>query len=159
NETTLPSAMRLEAIRVPFVEHLTRHPCTVLVVAGTMTILSVAGLRSVHFDYNLLNLQARGTESVTWERRILTTAGRSGVTALASADSLQELRSKHDAFARLASVSEVDSALLLIPDDQPRKLKIINDFAELVAPIRIGRLTPVDIAHLLGALQSLERRL
>jgi hopanoid biosynthesis associated RND transporter like protein HpnN len=159
DETTLPSAMRLEAIRVPFVEHLTRHPRTVLVVAGTMTILSVAGLRSVHFDYNLLNLQARGTESVTWERRILTTAGRSGVAALASADSLQELRSKRDAFARLASVSEVDSALLLIPDDQPLKLKIINAFAEFVAPIRIGRLTPVDTVRLLGALQSLERRL
>jgi len=159
DEATIPSAMRLEAIRVPFVERLTRHPRAVLIVAGALTILSIAGLRSVHFDYNLLNLQARGTESVTWERRILATAGRSGVTALASADSLEELRRKRDAFARLASVSEVDSALLLIPDDQPAKLKIIRDFAELVAPIRIGRLTPVDTGHLVGALRSLERRL
>jgi hypothetical protein len=81
------------------------------------------------------------------------------VAALASANSLEELRRKRDAFARLPSVSEVDSALLLIPDDQPQKLRIIRDFAELVAPVRIGRPTAVDTARLIAALQSLERRL
>ena len=156
---TIPPAMRLESIHVPFVDRVTRHPRTVLVVAGAVTVLSLWGIQYVHFDYNLLNLQAPGTESVAWERRILASAGRSGVAALARADSLEELRRKRDAFVKLPSVSEVDSALLLIPDDQPHKLKIIRDFAELVAPIRIGRPTAVDIDRLIVALQSLERRL
>jgi hopanoid biosynthesis associated RND transporter like protein HpnN len=156
---TIPPAMRLESIRVPFVDHVTRHPRTVLVVTAAVTVLSLWGVRHVRFDYNLLNLQAPGTESVAWERRILASAGRSGVAALASADSLEELRRKRDAFARLGSVSEVDSALLLIPGDQEQKLKIIRDFAELVGPIRIGRPTPVDTGRLVGALESLERRL
>jgi hopanoid biosynthesis associated RND transporter like protein HpnN len=157
--TTIPSAIRLEGLRVPFVDRVTRHPRTVLAVAGAVTVLSLWGIRHVHFDYNLLNLQAPGTESVAWERRILAAAGRSGVAALASAGSLEELRRKRDAFAVLPSVSEVDSALLLIPDDQPQKLKIIRDFAELVAPVRVGRPTAVDRDRLVAALQSLGRRL
>jgi len=155
----IPPALRLESIRVPFVDHITRHPRTVLVVAGAVTVLSLWGIGHVRFDYNLLNLQAPGTESVAWERRILASAGRSGVAALASAGSLGELRHKRDAFARLESVSEVDSALLLIPDDQPHKLKIIRDFAALVGPIRIARPAPVDTGRLIGALETLERRL
>ena len=157
--SALPPAMRLEGIRVPFVDHITRHPWTVLVVAGALTALSLGGIRHVHFDYNLLNLQAAGTESVAWERRILASAGRSGFAALASADSLEELRAKRDAFARLSSVSEVDSALLLIPDDQPRKREIIRQFAEIVAPVRVGRPASIDRGRLIGALESLERRL
>ena len=155
----MPPALRLHSIQVPFVDRITRHPGAVLAIAGVVTLLSLWGLRSVRFDYNLLNLQAHGTESVVWERRILESAHRSGFAALASAPSLEELRLKRDAFAKLPSVSEVDSALLLIPDDQPQKLKIIRDFAELVAPIRIGRPTPVDVGQLASEIASLKRRL
>src|SRR5207249_1046768 len=101
---------------VPFVERLVSYPKTVLVMAAALTVISAWGLRYIHFDYNLLNLQAVGTESVVWEKRILATAGRSGFTALASADTLDELRQKYKAFRALPSVSEVDSVLLLIPN-------------------------------------------
>jgi hypothetical protein len=113
----------------------------------------------VRFDYNLLNLQSKGTESVVWERRILETAGRSGFAALASARSLEELRAKHSAFSKLSSVSEVDSALLLIPDDQAAKRKIIGDFAPLVLPVAVGRPRSVDVGRLTTALDTLHRRL
>jgi hopanoid biosynthesis associated RND transporter like protein HpnN len=155
---TIPRAIALERVRVPLVERLAAYPRTVLVLAAALTALSVWGLRGVQFDYNLLNLQAHGTESVVWEKRILATAGRSGFTALASADSLEELRKKHAAFNRLATVSEVDSTLLLIPDDQAAKRKIIADFAPLVAPVRVGRATPVDLDRLIAALETLKRR-
>src|SRR5262249_25021171 len=105
-----------------------------------------------------LNLQAFGTESVYWEKRVLATARRSAFAALASADSIEELRKKNAAFRALPTVSEVDSVLLLIPDDQPAKLKIIDDFAPLVAPVRIGRPTSVNLGRLLTALETLNRR-
>jgi uncharacterized protein len=155
---TLPRALALERIHVPFVERLVAYPKMVLVMALALTAVSAWGLRHIQFDYNLLNLQAFGTESVAWEKRILATAGRSGFAALASADSLDELRRKHAAFRALPSVSEVDSVLLLIPDDQPAKLKIIADFAPLVAPVRLGRPIPVDLPRLLASLETLQRR-
>ena len=154
----IPRAIALERVQVPLVERLAAYPKTVLAFAVVLTAVSLWGLRHVQFDYNLLNLQAEGTESVVWEKRILATAGRSGFTALASASSLDELRKKAAAFRRLPSVSEVDSALLLIPDDQPAKLKIIRDFAPLVAPVRVGRATPVDIDRLIAAFETLKRR-
>jgi predicted RND superfamily exporter protein len=152
-------AMRLGVMRRPLLDRLARRPATVLAVAGVVTLLSMWGLRHVRFDYNLLNLQAHGTESVVWERRILASAHRSGFSALASADSLDELRRKHDRFARLPSVSEVDSVLLLIPGDQEQKRKIIGEFADLVAPIRVGRPMPVEVRPLTARLATLKRRL
>src|SRR4029450_10107728 len=129
---------------VPFVERLVSYPKTVLVMAAGLTLVSAWGLRYIEFDYNLLNLQAFGTESVVWEKRILATAGGSGFTAVASADSLDGLRQKSHAFRALKSVSEVDSVLLLIPENQTEKLKIIGDFAPLVAPVTSGRATTGD---------------
>ena len=154
----IPRAIALERMHVPFVERLVSYPKTVLVLAAALTLVSAWGLRYIQFDYNLLNLQAFGTESVAWEKRIIATAGRSGFTALASATSLDELRQKYNAFRALKSVSEVDSVLLLIPEDQPAKLKIIGDFAPLVAPVRIGRAPAVDPPRLADSLSTLKRR-
>src|SRR5262249_26269328 len=114
------------------IDILRRHPSIVLLVAALLTLLSLRAVGRVKFDYNLLNLQARRTESVLWERQILDNHGRTSFSALATASSAAELRRKRDAFERLPSVAAVDSALLLIPDDQPLKQKMIGDFAPLV---------------------------
>jgi predicted exporter len=145
-------------VHVPFVDQVATHPRTVLAVAAALTALSVWAFAWVHFDYNLLNLQAEGTESVTWEKKILATSGRSGFAALDGASSLEELRRKQAAYRRLATVSEVDSALLLIPDDQAEKQKIIRDFAPIVAPVRVSRPQPVDVDRLITTLETLRRR-
>src|SRR5213594_2155374 len=86
----IPRALALERIHVPFVSQLVAYPKTLALLAVALTVVSAWGLRYIEFDYNLLNLQAVGTESVVWEKRILATAGRSGFTGLASADSLDE---------------------------------------------------------------------
>jgi hopanoid biosynthesis associated RND transporter like protein HpnN len=155
---SVPRAMALESMHVPLVDRITAYPKTVLVVALLLTIGSAAALRSVRFDYNLLNLQAHGTESVVWEMKILATSGRSGFAAMSTASTLEELRAKQQAFRKLSTVSEVDSALLLIPDDQPEKQKIIADFAPIVAPVRVNRPLPVDPERLVTAFETLKRR-
>ncbi len=153
-----PRAHQLERIHVPVLDRLTSYPGTVLATAAVATALSMWALPSVAFDYNLLNLQAKGTESVAWEKRILSTTGRSGFNGLASADSLDELRRKHHAFEKLPSVSEVDSVLHIIPEGQQEKIAIIKSFAPLVAPVRIGRSSPVDLDRLAKDLADVKRR-
>jgi hopanoid biosynthesis associated RND transporter like protein HpnN len=153
-----PRAYQLQRIRVPWLEWVTAYPKPIVVVAGLATALSLHALLSVSFDYNLLNLQAKGTESVIWERRILENSARSGFNALASADSYEELRRKQEAFEALPSVSTVESAVRLIPDRQPEKIRLIESFAPLVAPVRLGRFTPVDVPRLRQALRELNRR-
>ena len=153
-----PRAVAIEHMRVPLLDRLTEHPRVVFIATGIVTAASVLALPSVTFDYNLLNLQAMGTESVAWERRILATTGRSGFNGLASAGSLEELRRKQEAFEKLPSVSEVDSVLRVIPDAQPEKIAMIKSFAPLVAPVRIGRSSPIDLERLTQAVRDLKRR-
>jgi uncharacterized protein len=155
---SVPRAIALESIHVPLVDRITGHPRTVLVVTAVLTAASLLALGWVQFDYNLLNLQAEGTESVVWEKKILATSGRSGFAALSTADTLEELRRKQEAFRRLSTVSEVDSALLLIPDQQPEKRKVIGDFAPIVAPVRVGRPLRLDLERLVTAFETLQRR-
>ncbi len=154
-----PRAHQLERIHVPVLDQLTGYPATVLVVAVIATALSIWALPSVGFDYNLLNLQAKGTESVVWERRVLANTGRSGFNALASAATLDELRQKQQAVENLPSVSGVDSVLHVIPDDQAQKIAIVKTFAPILAPVRIGRSSPVDLDRLRQALANIKRRL
>jgi len=153
-----PPAHQLARIHVPVLDRLTAYPRTILASAAVVTALSLWALPRVGFDYNVLNLQAKGTESVTWEKRILATTGRSGFNGLSSAATLDELRSKQEAFERLPSVCEVDSALRMIPDEQPEKIAIIKSFAPLVAPVRIGHSSPVDLDRLKSALADVKRR-
>ena len=155
---TVPRAIALESVHVPLVDRLTAYPRTVLAGAAALAVASALALGWVEFDYNLLNLQADGTESVDWERKILATSGRSGFAALSSADTLDELRRKQEAFRRLPTVSEVDSALLLIPDQQAEKRKVIADFAPIVAPVRVNRAIRLDLGRLVTALETLKRR-
>src|SRR5207237_2318021 len=110
------------------VARITRHPRLVVGFAAVAAALSLVALRGVRFDYNLLHLQARGTESVAWEERILRSAGRSSFVALSPAGSLDELRERAAAFEGLASVSEVESVLSLI---SPRRAAVVSGRAEV----------------------------
>src|SRR5207249_9953108 len=145
--------------RVRFVDAMTHRPRLVLALAGVATALSLVALRGVRFDYNLLNLQARGTESVDWEERILRSAGRSSFVALSTAGSLSELRERVAAFEALDSVSDVESVLSLIPTDQETKAKILAEIAPIVAPVAVAPRDGVDLPRLLAAVRALRQRL
>ena len=136
-----PRAHALERMHVPVLDRVTRYPKAVLTVAGLATAASLWAIPHVGFDYNLLNLQAKGTESVMWEKRILANTGRSGFNGLASATTLEELRRKQEAFEKLPSVSEVDSVLRVIPDNQKEKIAIVRD---LRAHRRAGARGPLE---------------
>ena len=143
---------------VGLLRRVRRHPWPVVVVAAVLTAGSLFALPSVRFDYNRLNLQAKGTESVTWERRIMESR-RSGFAALASARTLGELRAKRDAFSALPAVSEVTSVLRLIPDDQEAKIATVARIAPLVAEVQFKGAPPADPPAVRRALVTLRHRL
>jgi len=149
---TGPQAVRLVA-------RITRHPRLVVGLAAGAAVLSLVALRGVRFDYNLLHLQARGTESVDWEERILRSAGRSSFVALSTAGSLDELRQRVAAFEALDSVSEVESVLSLIPADQEAKAKILAEIAPIVEPVTVRPRGRVDLPRLRAAVRALRQRL
>jgi hopanoid biosynthesis associated RND transporter like protein HpnN len=147
---------RLDA---PALEWIARHRIPVLGLAAVLTVTALVVIPRVRFDYNLLNLQAKGTESVEWERRILRQAGRSGFTGLATARTLDELRVKQAAFAALSSVSRVESVLPMVPEQQDAKRAILRQMAPEVADIQVAPPAPLDPQRLRTAVDALRRRL
>jgi len=154
-----PPAPASGRARVRFIDAVSRRRGLVLALACVATVFSLFALYRVRFDYNLLKLQARGTESVEWEERILRAAGRSSFVALSTAGSLDELRERAAAFERLPSVSEVESVLSLIPSEQDAKREILAELAPVVAPVSVAAPQPVDTDRLRVALRTLVRRL
>jgi hypothetical protein len=144
---------------VPALAWLARYPKTIVVATVVATGASLWAAPRVGFDYNLLNLQANGTESVVWERKAAAAAGRSVFAALSTAPSLSELEAKQAAFARLPSVSDVQSVLSVLPDRQAEKLALFERFAELAQSIRVGAPRPLDLRALSVALETLKRRM
>jgi hopanoid biosynthesis associated RND transporter like protein HpnN len=143
---------------VRLLERVTLRSRAVVGAAAVLTVYSVFAVTAVGFDYNRLNLQAKGTESVVWEQKIMA-SGRSAFPALASARSLDELRAKQEAFARLPTVSDVVSVLKVIPTEQAEKIAIIRDLAPTVAPVRVAAAQAEDPEALRAALMTLRSRL
>lgn len=100
------------------------HAVAVVLVLGAGVL--IAGLPRLSFDYNLLNLQARGLPSVAWEHRIIQETGTSGWYALSMANSAEEARRLAEEFQTLPSVGRVVEIASLIPRDQPAKLPLIQ---------------------------------
>jgi len=113
----------------------------VLLVAAAVSLLCLLALPTITFDYNLLHLQARGTESVTWERRIIEHSGRSSWFALATASSLMEAARKATRFEALPSVEKVETITSLVPEQQEERRQLIHAlqpfFAELPATLAV----------------------
>ncbi|MBI2345567.1 MAG: hypothetical protein HYV03_01475 [Deltaproteobacteria bacterium] len=65
------------AIRLDFLEWVHCRPRSVLTALAIITVLALPGLARLKFDHNLLDLQARGLESVTYELKLMTETDQS----------------------------------------------------------------------------------
>jgi uncharacterized protein len=144
---------------VPALEWLARHPKTIVTTSLLATAVSLWVAPRVGFDYNMLNLQAEGTESVVWERKAAAASERSVFAALSTATSLAEVEAKQAAFRRLPSVSDVQSVLSVLPAQQTEKLAVLQRLADVADSIHPGPPRPLDLRALTVALKTLKRRL
>ena len=111
---------------------LKRFPRTILAVIVVLTLAGVLLLPAPQFDYNLLNLQARGSESVSWEYRLIENSDRSSWYALNLATSLDELYRKKAQFTALPVVDRVGSIASVLPPDQAVRLPLVKALAPYV---------------------------
>jgi hypothetical protein len=159
HEPRTPEASDPRQSRVPALEWLGRYPKTILTATVLVTAASLWAAPRVGFDYNMLNLQADGTESVVWERKAAAASGRSVFAALSTATSLAALEARQAAFQRLSSVSDVQSVLSVLPDRQSEKMAVLHRLAEVADSIRPGPPRPFDLQAFTAALETLKRRM
>ena len=129
----------------------------VLALAGLLTLASLIALPTVRFDYDLLNLQAHGTPSVEWERRIIAHSERASWNALATATSPQAAVQKAAAFEALPVVETVESVASFIPAGQDQRLPLVRALQPLLAdlPPTLAATQPVAVPSLRRSLDQI----
>ena len=112
-----------------------------LVLAGGALLLIVcAGFAGrLQYDHNLLNLQARGADSVAWEHKLIDRAAGATWDAMSLARSRDEALSLKAKYETLPGVAQVVEVASLMPDQQGRKLPAV---AAIHA--RLAHLPPKD---------------
>lgn len=133
----------------------------VLVLAGLCTLGGFVALPTLSFDYNLLNLQAHGTESVEWEKRIIENSERSSRDALATASSPEEAMRKAAAFEALPSVESVESVGSLIPSGQEERMLAVQALRPLFSdmPPTLAAPASVNLPDLLRTLDKMKLKI
>lgn len=109
------------------IDKLFDHYYIIIGVCTVLVIISALALKDLRFDYNLLNLQAKGTEAVQYEMKILDNAGRSAWSAAMLADSLEEIQEKERRLKALPTVARVESISAVIPDHQEENARTIRE--------------------------------
>jgi uncharacterized protein len=112
------------------------YPRIVLAVSILLCLLSLYPLSRVVFDYNLMNLQAKGLESVTYAYKLMRSSENSGYFAVAMARSPEEAASRSKALEALPNVDHVVSIASFVPEDQDRKLALLADLRSQLSDIK-----------------------
>jgi hopanoid biosynthesis associated RND transporter like protein HpnN len=133
------------------------RPYLMLTVFGVITLAALVAARTVHFDYNVLNLQSKGLPSVETELRLLHADVESTLFAAIVCDNLQQARDLQERLAKLPSVASVHSIAEMIPEEQEQKTKIVNGIRQALGSIHFDVL-PDDPGEALNALRSLQLR-
>ncbi len=156
-----PSSMP-RIMAMPLLERFFKHPKRVLGILLLITLLALPGLFKVRFDYNLLELQAQGLESVEYERILIETADESTWYAIISARTLTQVKNLTKKFMALPSVGRVESVLDFIPSGQEEKSTQYRKAARALGnvPDELPPENPISAkplaAALLGLSESLE---
>lgn len=107
--------------------------------------------KDLYFDYNLLNMQAKGTEAVRYEMKIIQNAKRASWNAALVADNLEDARDKYQALKAMPSVGKVESLLSAIPENQSARLRQVKTLAPLIDPLAVA---PADEPFSLQAVRA-----
>ena len=145
-----------------FLQFWYRRPRTVLALSGTATLLALWTMSGIEFDGNVLRLQAEGTESVSWELKIIRSSERSIAYGVILAKTNEEAREKSRAVEALPSVSKVESIAMLIPEDQKHKLGLIRDLEPILNGVSFKEAppaAPVDLNRLVDTLQRIKAKM
>jgi hopanoid biosynthesis associated RND transporter like protein HpnN len=112
------------------------HPRTVLVMTVLLCLASLYPLVQVAFDYNLMNLQAKGLESVAYAYKLMKSSENSGYFAVATARTQEEAAARTKALEALPTVDHVVSIASFVPEDQDRKLAELAAMRAALADVR-----------------------
>ncbi len=119
------------------------HPWIVASVCVLFSVVCFFEARHVRYDYNLLNLQARGLSSVQTEMHLINSSEHSLLFGISLVEDLAEARRLTEAFRKLPTVASVQSIVPMIPDGYPAKRPLLEAITREMALVsEPARATP-----------------
>ncbi|ACM22002.1 efflux pump, RND superfamily, putative [Geotalea daltonii FRC-32] len=114
------------------------HPKAVVAISAILCLASLYPLSQITFDYNLMNLQARGLESVRYAYKLMRNSENSGYFAVVTADSAADAAAKTKALESLPTVDHVVSFNSFVPEDQQQKVADLTALRNELSDIKPG---------------------
>ena len=102
--------------------------------AALLAAVSIALLPQIAFDFDPLNLKNPNSESVSTARDLMKDPMTTPYTAEILAPSLDDAKALAERVGELPDVAQVVTAASFIPEEQDKKLPIIEDLALLLGP-------------------------
>ena len=102
--------------------------------AALLAAVSIALLPQIAFDFDPLNLKNPNSESVSTARDLMKDPMTTPYTAEILAPSLDDAKALAERVGELPEVAQVVTAASFIPEEQDKKLPIIEDLALLLGP-------------------------
>jgi hopanoid biosynthesis associated RND transporter like protein HpnN len=101
------------------------------IVAGGLALAVGLGVcaSGVSYDHNLLNLQARGLESVRWELTLIEHTAGASWHALSTGSTPAEALALKARYEEMPEVSRVVEVASLVPAEQAQKLPLLDDIS------------------------------
>jgi hopanoid biosynthesis associated RND transporter like protein HpnN len=130
NRDLLPLAPRLSSLNpqsVAWLPWVTRHPRLVLGVSAALTLFFGYFALQLHYDHNLLHLQAHGLDSVQWETKLINKTAGASWHAVSWADSPEAALELKAEYEKLPAVERVVEVASLVPPDQKAKVGMLKD--------------------------------
>jgi hopanoid biosynthesis associated RND transporter like protein HpnN len=114
---------------------LSNRPRLALMVGAVLLVFCGAFAFRLTYDHNLLNLQARGLDSVQWEHRLIDRAAGATWDAMSIAHSREEVLALKEKYEALPEVGRVVEVASLLPDGQAEKLPVVRAIHEKLGPL------------------------
>jgi len=115
------------------------HPKLVIAATVICCAASLYPLAKISFDYNLMNLQAKGLESVSYAYKLMRSKENAGYFAALTAGSRAEAAAKTRALEALPTVDHVVSLATFVPDGQKEKLAELAAIRQELAGVNPGK--------------------
>ncbi len=110
-------------------------PRLTLVAAIGVTGVTILGMGHLRYDYNLLNLQPEGLESVELEHKLFNLTNRSAWFAVSLAKTAEEVEVRKAAFMKLPSIERVVEVASRLPRDAAQKRPLIEAIHQRLAQL------------------------
>ena len=112
------------------------NPRTVIAATLLLSLICVYPTLTMRFDYNLMNLQAKGLQSVEYAYKLMRSKENSGYFAVVTAHDTTEARSLTESLEKLPSVDHVVSKLSFVPEQQNEKLADLMALRAVMAAVK-----------------------